>query len=97
MKYFFGLVFALMLAAGCEEREMTHEQVEKKLIETMNDYLNKSKDGQVEFAVKEVVFFPEKTHYICEFRVSMKTGALDTIGVMKANISRNFKEIGRIQ
>ena len=97
MKYFFRLTLVLMLAAGCKERELTYEQVEKKLIKTMNDYLNENRDGKVEFAVKEVVFFPEKSRYLCEFRVNMKTGNLDTIGVMKANISKDFKDIERTQ
>ncbi len=95
MKYLFGLAFALMLAAGCREKELTYEQVEKKLIKTMNDYLNKSREGKAEFTVKEVVFYPEKSRYLCEFKVNMKTGNLDTIGVMKANISKNFKDVER--
>jgi hypothetical protein len=95
MKYLFGLTFALVLAAGCREKELTYEQVEKKLMKTMNDYLNKSREGKVEFTVKEVVFFPEKSRYLCEFRVNMKTGNLDTIGIMKANISKNFKDVER--
>ncbi len=95
MKYLFGLAFAVMLAAGCREKELTYEQVEKKLIKTMNDYLNKSREGKAEFTVKEVVFFPEKSRYLCEFRVKMKTGNLDTLGIMKANISKNFKEVER--
>ena len=97
MKYFLRLVFVLMLAAGCKERELSNEQVEKRLIKTMNDYLNKNRDRKAEFTVKEVIFFPEESRYICEFRVSMKTGDLDTIGVMKAHVSKNFKDVERME
>ena len=97
MKYFLRLVLMLMLAAGCQERELTYEQVEKKLMETMQEYLNEQREGKAQFTVKEVIFFPEKSRYLCEFRVNMKSGNLDTIGVMKANISKNFKDVERMQ
>jgi hypothetical protein len=97
MKYLFGLLLTLMLAAGCGEKQLSYEQVEKKLMETMQEYLNEQREGKAQFTVKEVIFFPEKSRYLCEFRVNMKTGNLDTIGVMKANISRNFKDVERTQ
>lgn len=95
MKYLFHLVLVLMLAAGCKERELSYEQVEKKLMKTMNEYLNKQREGKAEFEVKEVIFFAEKSRYLCEFKVNMKTATLDTIGIMKANISKDFKEVER--
>ena len=97
MKYIPAIVLVLLLSAGCKQKELTYQQVENKLIKTMNEYLNKNKEGKVEFRVKEVVFFPETNRYLCEFKVNMKTATMDTIGTMKARISRDFKDVERTQ
>ena len=95
MKYLFGLAIMLVVVTGCRERQLSYEEVEKKLMKSMNEYLNKQREGKAEFTVKEVIFFAEKNRYLCEFKVNMKTAALDTIGIMKANISKDFKEVER--
>ena len=97
MKYIAGIVLVLILSAGCKQKELTYQQVENKLIKTMDEYLNKNKDGKVQFRVKEVAFFPETNRYLCEFKVNMKTATLDTIGTMRARISRDFKDVERTQ
>ena len=97
MKYLPVIVLVLVLAAGCEQKQLTYEQVESKLIKAMNEYLNKTGDGKVQFKVKEVVFFPETNRYLCEFKVNMKIANLDTIGTMKARISKDFKDVERTQ
>lgn len=99
MKYLFGIVLMLVLAPGCKEKQLTYEQLEKKLMKTMENYLikNNSKEGQAQFEVKEVIFFAEKSRYLCEFKVNMKTATSDTIGTMKANISKDFNEVERTQ
>ena len=97
MKYLAGIVLVLMLSASCKQKELTYEQVESKLMKAMDEYLNKNRDGKVQFKVKEVVFFPETNRYLCEFKVNMKTITLDTIGTMKARISRDFKDVERTQ
>ena len=97
MKYLSGIVLVLMLTAGCKQKQLTYEQVESKLIKTMNEYLNKNRDGKVQFQVREVAFFPETNRYLCEFKVNMKTANLDTIGTMKARISKDFKDVERTQ
>jgi hypothetical protein len=97
MKYLFSLAIMLVVATGCRERQLSYEEVEKKLMKTMNEYLNKQREGQAEFTVKEVIFFAEKSRYLCEFKVKMKTASVDTIGTMKANISKDFKAVERTQ
>ena len=97
MKYLSGIVLVLILAGGCKEKALTYEQTEKKLMKAMDDYLNKDRDDEVTFATKEVIFFAEKTRYLCEFKVNMKTAGLDTLGTMKARISKDFKEVERTQ
>ena len=97
MKYFFTLVFVLVLAAGCKEKDLSQAQLENKLIKTMNEYLDKNSNGKVKFTVKEVVFYPEGDYYICEFRVDMNSNTQDTTGTMAANISKNFSVVQRNQ
>ena len=57
MKYFFSLVLVLMLAAGCKEKELSYEQVEKKLIKTMQEYLNKQQGWKSTVYGKRGSFF----------------------------------------
>lgn len=95
MKYFFSLVFLLVLAAGCKEKRLSQAQLENKLIKTMNEYLDKTSKGKVKFAVKEVIFYPEKDFYRCEFRVNMQGNTIDTIGTMAATISKDFNTVKR--
>jgi len=97
MKYLSAIVLVLLMSAGCKQKELTYQQVESKLIKTMDEYLNKNRDGKVQFRVKEVVFFPETNRYLCEFKVNMKSATLDTVGTMKARISRDFKDVERTQ
>ena len=97
MKYFFSLVFLLVLAAGCIEKRSSEAELESKLMKTMNDYLDKNSDGKVRFTVKEVTFYPEKNHYTCEFRVNMRSDTKDTTGSMAAIISKDFNTIKRTQ
>ena len=99
MKYFFGFIFLLMTTFGCKQKATLSDmvQVENNLIKTMNEYLqkNNAKPG-VGFTVKDVIFFPEKNSYTCEFNVTMHFGNKDTIGKMKAIISNDFNTVKRI-
>ena len=97
MKTLVRIGLVLLLSVGCKQKELTYQQVENKLIKTMNEYLNKDRDGKVQFRVTDVVFFPETNRYLCEFKVNMKTATMDTIGTMKARISRDFKDVERTQ
>jgi hypothetical protein len=97
MKYFFILIFSLLLSAGCKEKKATEAELEKKLMQTMNDYLNKNSKGKTLFTVKEVLFDPRKGYYYCEFRVNMHDDTKDTTGTMTALISNDFADIQRSQ
>ena len=97
MRYFFSLVFLVVLAAGCKEKRLSPAQLENKLMKTMNNYLDKNGNANVKFTVKSVVFYPEKDFYLCEFRVNMQGNTIDTIGTMTATISKDFNTVKRRQ
>lgn len=50
----------------------------------------------VKYHVNDVVYFEDTTKYICEFTVNMKERKLDTTGIMKATVSKDFKTIKRL-
>lgn len=51
---------------------------------------------KVKYRVEDVAYFPEKKECICDFKVRMVVpDKLDTIGVMRAYISKDFKDVKR--
>jgi hypothetical protein len=99
MKYFFTFVFLLALCTGCKQKVLSGAELEKKLVKTMQDFLDKESHPGVAFTVKDVSYFPDKNkkRYDCAFHVNMHTDRTDTIGTMTANISNDFKKVERIQ
>jgi hypothetical protein len=97
MRCLLSLAFLLTIAAGCKQKILSGPELEKKLIETMQDYLDKTAKPGVSFKVKDVVYFTDslKKQYNCEFHVQMHQGNTDTVGVMTADIPNNFKEVKR--
>jgi len=104
MNYFI-FFFCLFLLASCKQ-PLTKEKTESKLMESMSNYLNnepKSK-GKINFTVNSVAYFEDKDAYLCEFKVRMLalerdkfTGIrIDTTGIMKAKITKNFSSVNRI-
>jgi len=100
MKYFFILIFLSCLIIGCKQKILSGAKLENKLIETMQDYLDKEPHpGNVVFKVKNVSFYPEKEkkYYICQFNVDMHTDKVDTTGIMTAIIPNDFSKVERKQ
>jgi hypothetical protein len=100
MKYFFTLVFLMALVIGCKQKVLSGAKLESKLIETMQNYLDKGPHpGSVVFKVKNVSFYGEKKkkYYICEFHVDMHTDKMDTTGIMTAIIPNDFSKVQRTQ
>ena len=92
------LFFGLMLS--CKAKN-TSADLENDLKAAMQVYLYKDKNNDstnVKFRVLEVIYYDDKLTdmYDCQFKVNMKTKSLDTTGVMKANISRDFKKVVRL-
>ena len=95
----------LFLAIACKKK-LSREEVQSHLTETMSEYLNnepKTK-GIIDFEVKSVAFFEENDFYLCEFKIRMRNHStnvnerqkIDTTGVMKAKIDKNFVSVNRI-
>lgn len=66
----------------------------------MSAYLYKqvnNDSSKVKYQVNDVSYFAEKKLYTCDFKVRMiVTGKIDTMGIMRAYISKDFKEITRV-
>lgn len=99
MKYIFCFSFVIILSNGCKPKVLSGVDLENKLKETMATHLDKVPHPGIEFKVKSVTYFPEtdKKDYICQFEVDMQYKDRDTIGMMKAVISNDFKDVQRFQ
>jgi uncharacterized protein YkuJ len=78
------------------------KDVEENLKTAMGLYLNRQPrldTSRTKFKVLEVTYFEDKMAYLCEFKVNMKQKEnkqiKDTIGMMAANISKDFKTVSR--
>ena len=79
--------------------------VDKELKENMATYLNKNPKAlnKMHYEVDSVVYFQETGFYICEFTVHMKSDTadktmakpIDTVGVMKVKMNKDFKVLSR--
>jgi hypothetical protein len=91
------IIFLLtLLSIGCLKK-ISKRETEDHLKASMLSFLDSSisKKTNANFTVLEVIYFPEKTAYDCEFKVRMKTPEKDTVGIMKAIISNDFKVVKR--
>ena len=98
MKYLLILlVSALMI--GCKPKVLSGVALQNKLIETMDQYLHQTLKPGARFTIKDVIYYPEETKkfYICQFHVRMQYGNTDTIGIMAATITNDFKKVHRTQ
>ena len=94
--------FILLTAAtACRQKIISGPELEKKLIKTMQDYLEKTGKTDAVYKVEDVTFFADKERqlYICEFRVNVKASDahVDTTGIMRANIPNDFSKVVRKQ
>jgi hypothetical protein len=81
---------------------MSKEDVQESLKAAMDLYLNhqpRIDTSRVKFHVLEVIYFEDKTIYLCNFKVDMKEKRInqlfDTTGNMSARISKDFKDVHR--
>ena len=97
MKYIFTIALLFAIATSCKRKVLSGPELQNKLIETMQEYLNNEAKPGAEFKVKDVNYFPEKAKksYDCEFHVDMRINGKDTVGIMAATISNDFKKVER--
>ncbi len=90
-------IFVLLCLLGCQKKPKPAE-VEMHLKKAMSEFLFNSanKDtSSVKFNVKEVLYFEDVEFYECEFNVAMKQNGKDTVGVMKARVTKDFSNVTR--
>jgi hypothetical protein len=97
---FFALP-VIILMTSCIKKSSPKE-VQDNLKTAMELYLNhqpRIDTSRVKFKVLEVTYFEAPKGYICEFRVNMKEKTpdllRDTVGMMNANISKDFRDVTR--
>lgn len=89
------ILFATIFSCS---QKATPEEVEKALKKSMQEHLENSSEAKVsnaKYEVQEVTYFPGKEYFECEFKVHMKTDTKDTVGVMKAQVTRDFSKVIR--
>jgi hypothetical protein len=101
IRFVFLALFSGLLLFSCLKKAGKKE-LEENLKAAMGLYLNhqpRIDTARVKFQVLTVVYFEEKTDYLCEFQVNMKEKTnnviKDTTGAMSAKISKDFKTVSR--
>ncbi|MEA3426132.1 MAG: hypothetical protein U9R46_07780 [Bacteroidota bacterium] len=87
----------LLSVLACQKKPKPAE-VEQRLKKAMTEFLYQSVNNdssRVRFDVKEVIFFEEAEGYECEFKVNMAQSGKDTLGVMKAVVTKDFTKVSR--
>ena len=97
MRHFFTCILLFALGAGCKPKVLSGRELDNKLIETMDDYLNKTLQPGVTFEIKDVIYYPEVNSkmYDCQFHVNMHYNNKDTTGIVEATITNDFKKVSR--
>ncbi len=84
---------------SCQAKD-TPADVKIDLMQSMQAYLYRTQvnndSSAVKYHVKDVVYFEDPIKYICDFTVNMKERNLDTTGIMKATVSKDFKTVNRL-
>lgn len=102
MKQVLVLLLSFMFFA-CSLRK-SPESLDTQLKTSMSDYLNNDPKVQnkLSYTINSVTYFEDPQYYICEFQVRMTNEKaaqaerrIDTIGVMKVKIDKNFKVMSR--
>lgn len=96
MKKILACLLLLSLLA-CQKKPKPAE-VEQRLKKAMSEFLYQSVNNdssRVKFDVKEVIYFEEAGGYECEFKVNMVQAGKDTLGVMKAVVTKDFTKVSR--
>jgi hypothetical protein len=92
------LLCCLVLLVFSCKKKTSHEQIEADLKTAMLKSLYNAvgnDSSKVKYQIREVYFFEEKDFYDCEFRVQMNQTGHDTLGVMKAAITKDFSKVTR--
>jgi hypothetical protein len=93
-----SVLFFVMILFACN-RNLSPEELRAKLKFTMTDFLYKNVNydsSKVKYHVEDVIYYIDKDYYDCEFKVFMSVkGGEDTLGGMRAKISKDFTKVLR--
>ncbi|MEP6844998.1 MAG: hypothetical protein ABI861_03315 [Panacibacter sp.] len=99
MKRFY-LFFLLMITACNKNPSADDIQAELKsaMLKYIYEYVHND-SVKVKYRIDQpVIYYEEKTFYNCQFTVRMIVkDKLDTTGIMRATISKDFKDVKRFQ
>ena len=93
-----AILFELLLS--CNAKNSASATVEEDLKKAMQAYLYNAVNNDssnIKYRVENVTYTENKESYSCDFKVNMKAKLFDTTGIMKADISKDFKEVNRLQ
>ncbi len=91
-----ALIFLIAILFSCKAKDTSPGDLSNELKETIQASLYKSVNNdssKVKYHVEDVNYFEEADKYICEFNVHVQTKLRDTTGIMKAEVSKDFKTI----
>jgi hypothetical protein len=93
-----SVLFFITILSACN-RNPSPEELRAKLKATMTDFLYKGvkyDSSKVKYRVQDVIYYIDKDYYECEFKVLMSVkGSKDTIGGMRAKVSKDFSKVFR--
>lgn len=92
------LACLILLSVFACQKKPKPDEVEQRLKKAMSEFLYQSVNNdssRVTFDVKEVIYFEEAEGYECEFKVNMAQAGKDTLGVMKATVTKDFTKVSR--
>ena len=98
MRLFF--VCLAVLIVSCKAKVKPDETVQARLETAMRQFLYNSVNNdstKVKYTMQGVNYYEEKNSYDCEFTVRMQLKNVDTVGVMRANITKDYKRVRRLQ
>lgn len=96
---FLNLLF-LGVLLSCKAKDSNPGAVEDELNNAMRAHLYSAvhnDSSKVKYNIEKTIYFEDADKYICEFTVSVHAASFDTTGIMKANISKDFKTVKRSQ
>ncbi len=101
-------ILSLMIMLSCRAKDSTPLGVQEDLKNAMQSFLYNSVNNdsaKIKYHVEDVAYYEDTDKYICRFTVNLKIKSIDsgnikvkpfdTTGIMKANISKDFKKITR--
>ena len=93
------LLFCLLvlLAFSCRKkpgRQELETSLNQAMLRSLYQAVNND-SSKVKYRIQQVYFYEEPDFYDCEFKVQMYQPGHDTLGVMKAAITKDFAKVTR--